>query len=344
MSLEFTRGQTAILYSTFAVDNVPTDPTDPQVTIYNNGTVVLGPADMVKISNGYFHYEFTVPDDWDEDQYDALYTGTLNGINFKENDMFTVVASETLVSSSLPTGYYCTLGDVLVELYGISFEEPELSNYETYIINKIPTAHREVNRRTGRDYTRQTRVDFLDGTERHEIALPYFPVVAVSECIIFLYPSSQWYQFQSIFHENVRGTPGINLRTQDTNAAYTGADLIVNCAAGTLTIPDSILYTASMSFPYWDRTFVRGRRNVRVTATYGYPADAMAPNIVELCAKIAAVEAVQWKGNAVGGGAQSRNFDGGSASFGQIPWGGWIAQKNAEIENIISMLKGTGVS
>jgi len=342
MALEYTRGQAAILYGTFAVDSVPTNPTDLQVTIYHDGDVVLGPVTPTNISTGYYNYEFVVPDDWDVDFYDALWSGTLNSINFKDHDTFKVVASEALDEASLPSGYYCTLADVIDELYGVDFGE--LSEYSTRIVNDIPRSHEEVNRRLGRDFMRQTRVDFVDGSTKHALRVPYRPVISVSDCSIFLYPSSAWYTFQNIFHHNVRGTLGKTLRTQNSNAEYSACDLMVDCAAGILEIPDSILYTASMSFPYWDRTFEKGRRNVRITYSCGYATTDIPQQITEMCSKLTAIRALQWKGNIIAGGAQGISGGPANANFGSIPYAGLIQMFRERIEEITDSFREPGVS
>ena len=340
--LEYEVGKTAILYGTFAVDDVPTDPTNLQVTIYYDGSVVLGPVSPTKISVGYYNYEFTVPDDWTPDFYSALYTGTLNGVNFKETDVFKVIQSAELVAPAAPSGYYCTLADVQKYLYGVDFSE--LGDYDSYIIDSIPACHERVNMRTGRNWLRQTRVDHLDGNDMHSISLPYNPVITVSSCSIMLYPSTAWYTFTNIYHENVRGTIGKLLRTQDTIAEYESCDLLVDCATGIIKIPDSLVYLTSTSFPYWDRTFVMARRNIEVAYTCGYLSTDLPYEITELCARYAALDALEWAGSNISQGASSRSTSGASASWGSIPFQGLIEKMQLRIDDILDNYRRPGVT
>lgn len=341
MGLIFAQTKIAKLYATFAYGGAPVDPVGLEVEIYFGDTLVLGPTNMTQIRAGYYTYEFTVPTTWVEDYYSAVYTGTINGVPFEQEEEFKVVASDTITPSSGPTGHYCIMGDVEEELSGVWYND--LPNVLTYIANLIIDTDHVVDRRCNRTFKQITKTDYLSGSGLAKIYLPNYPINSVDKCDLLIVPSVQWYSFKKIVLINTVLNNGVSIATPCTDAEFALCDLIVSCVDGIMTIPERVQYIGQSAFPFWNYTFIEGNSNIRVTYTYGFT-DATRPyDIHRLAAKLVARQVILRKGDQISGGSMSTSLDGVGQNYDGVPFGSRIKDLDGEIEEIVRRYRRIGL-
>jgi hypothetical protein len=339
--LIFTRSEIAKLYATFAYGGVPVDPTTLRVAIYFGTTLVLGPTTMTQISTGYYYYEFTVPVSWTEDRYSAVYTGIINGVSFKQEETFKVVASETVSSSALPTGHYCVIGDVEEELSGVFYAD--LPNWSTYVANLIVDTDHIVDRRCNRTFKQVRKMDYISGTGLAKMYLPNYPINEIHKCELLIVPSVKWYTFAKIVLINVYLNNGVAIATQSSEADFALCDLIVSCVDGIMTIPERVQYIGQSAFPFWNYTFIEGNSNIKVDYTYGFTDLTRPFDIKRLAAKLVARQILLRKGDQVSGGSVSTTMDGVGQNYDGVPFGSRIKDLDGEIEEIVRRYRRIGL-
>jgi len=340
--LTFVRSKIAKLYATFSFGGVPVDPGTLRIAIYHGDTIVIAPTIMTKISTGYWYYEFTVPTNWTEDFYDAVYTGIINGVTFKQDETFKVIASETITGGALPSTTYCNAGDVDLELAGVYYKD--LANMDNYIAEMITDADEEVDRRCNRNFREILDTEYIDGNNSPCVYARRVPIKSVTLCELLLTPSTKWYTFTHIALINTHLNISKQIATPATDLQYAACDLIVDCIEGRLTIPERVQYVGQSSFPFWNYTFVEGKNNIRLTYTSGFNATDRPREIRRLAAKIVAVGVLKAKGDLISGGSTNISLDGVGHSYQGVPFGGRIELLETQIENIVRRYRKIGVS
>jgi hypothetical protein len=291
---------------------------------------------MTKVSTGFYYYSFTIPETWDEDFYTALYTGTLNGVAFKQEETFKVVKEETITGATLPSDAYCTLGDIQTELRGVSFSEfPDADDIMT---DEIAHAERQINEATGRYFKEMTETTYLDGQGLRTLQLPHNPVTSISVCKIRVTPSSVWANFTSIAYINCTDYSGVLLTTPSTESIIESAELYCDVRSGLLIIPEGVLTVEGAGIPYWNYTFPDYPNCVQLTYTFGYSATTRPERVRELCAKMVAMKMLLLKGDYIGGGATGTNVDGFGLGFGGIPYAGRLETLKRDIDQLTARL------
>ena len=339
--LTFVRSNIAKLYCTFSFGGVPVAPTNLQITIYHGDDIVVGPTTMTYISLGYYYYEFTVPETWDEDFYDAVYSGKINSQDFKQEETFKVIAQDTLSGADDPTAEYCDLGDVQAELVGVNYNG--LDGIDAIIVEEIYNATHEVDALTNRTWKQARETLYLDGYGTNKIACPKIPINEVHECVLKIVPSVDWYTFAKIVLTNTKLINGVAIATASTSDEFDECDLIVDCITGELTIPERVQYIGSSAFPFWNYTFNEGNKNIKLDLTFGYTSTSRPREIKRLAAKIVAKEVLLRKGDQISGGSTNNSFDGVGSSFQGVPYGDRIDRLDKKIEEIRRRYKKLGI-
>lgn len=341
MTLSYERGKTAVLYATFAKYGVPKDPTGLKVAIYYGGTVVIAATNMTQISLGYYYYTFNVTDAFELDSYSAVYTGTIEGITFKKEETFNVVAYGTLGGIPDTSSYYCTNADVRRELAGVYLDD--IDNIDTIIADEILDQQEAIDRTCNDSFSSITETVWVNGSSMSSLMLPHTPIISISSCVLRVSPSVLWYTFQHIGYINVRRSDGIEVRAASSVAEIEAADLIVECVTGKMVIPARVLFQLEIAYPFWNYTFVKGENNIQVTYTHGFSATTRPREIRKLCALRVAKGILLIKGDKIGGGMQGQSADGYSKSYGDIPYSGRLRDIDEEIRVMTQRNRRIGV-
>jgi len=341
MTLSYERGKTAVLYATFSQYGVPVDPTELKIAIYYKGNVIVPPTDMTKISDSYYYYSLNITDDFELDAYSAVYTGKINGIDFKQEETFNVVAYGTLSGIPDTSTYYCTNADVRRELLGVYIDD--LDNIDTIIGELILEKQEEVDTLCNTTFSTTQETVWLDGNGLTRLQLPHGNIVSVSTCTIRVVISTAWYNFQNIAYINTLRSDGIEIRTASSESEVEAADLLVDCSSGELIIPPRIMYQQAAAYPFWNYTFPLGVRNVQVEYSHGFSSTTRPRAIRNLCAKLVAREILLRKGDQISGGTTGFSADGFSKSYPGIPYAARLERLEADIERLVQRNRVIGV-
>ena len=223
----YIRTERAELWSWFGT--TPTDPTLLTISIYDpDGVLIIGPTSMTFVETALYKYEFDIPDSWVWKHTQQYMTEYLSGNTFRRVETFNVVAEETLVASALPTGTYCTLGDVRQELVGVG-EIDKLSDINSIITDKIYMETEAINARTNNIFNEITATEMLDGNGTGLLVLPRRPVTSVSIVRIRIVIEFDWVVFNTFGYVNVIDRWGNNVRTPSTDDEVRAAYMIVDC-------------------------------------------------------------------------------------------------------------------
>jgi len=340
--LRFQRGRTAKLYSTWKVNDIMVDPTSPQVAIYHGDDVVIVATTPTKISDGYFFYEFSIPSSWTLDLYNALWTGTLDGISTAEEETFEVIKEDTLTGSDLPSDTYCTLGDVQGIMKQVDLTGPV--DVDTYMTDYIYQAEEDVDEAIERTLKQVTETIYLDGTGQDYIMLPRCPIIGVADCVIRVDNSQNWLTFNNIVYINCTDVDGVVIRAASTDTEVKASDLYVDCSISLLRIPQSDLVVATGAWPMMQYSFIEGRNNIKITYTSGYTSGNFPRRIRRLASLFVVKEFLLRKGDRDSGGQVSMGVDGMSRNYGALPYEGRLAFVDAEIQKIARFYRRIGVS
>lgn len=338
----YTRGKVARLTATFNDNNVPVDPTNLQVTIYYGSTVKVAASAPTRVSTGHYYKDISIASDWDLDYYAALWTGTYNSVNFKRADIFYVTKEVVEGTVDVPSDAYCTVGDVIRNLRGTNYFH--LPNIENDIADIILDMEERVDRKTDQHWKPVTERVYLDGSGTAIQIMPRKPITAVSSCSIRITPNVDYVAFQRIRYTNTRDIHGVAVRSASADSDVQDADLIVDCTAGALIIPERVMYLDMGAFPVWDYTFRQGNKNVVVNYTAGYTAAARPNEITDLCANLVAIEVLEMLADWTARGTVGRSLGGVSTSYGSMAYAARIDRLTAHVEEVVASLRHLGVN
>ena len=172
--------------------------------------------------------------------------------------------------------FFCNPGDVMAKLAGVDtrrFEAkiaenmpvppvPGLGTLGSWISYLISLEESAVESDLNQPYRPQQITQHLDGNGEVTMYLPFYPIISVEECILNAIISVQWYTFQYIRYVDSLGFA--------SEQYIYDADLLIDSALGSLTIPPRILYLNTTAVPFWNYTFLKGDRNVSVVYTFGF--------------------------------------------------------------------------
>jgi hypothetical protein len=342
-------GLIADLGATFSQDGVPINPTNPRVTIYNNGTEVLPAVTPVQVLDslgnpitGYYTKQISIPLSWDLGYYDAIWTGLISGIPFSRIDRFEVIEQSNQYPTFVPTWAYCNISDVIEEVKGIDFET--LPHWQEWFAKRIIYNVTRVNNKVGRTFNAVTTANYFDGTGTPELNLPYIPILSIDKMVIRITPMIDWWTAQRIRYINCVDHRGVLVRTPDSDADIKNADLLVDCVEGKMRIPERILYLDNQASPFWNYTFLRGVKNIYVSWTYGYTSATIPDDIRLFCAKLTAIDVLRAVGNQLSGGSVNVIANGFSRSYAGVPFAGQINMLQDDIAEIRSNYSMAGVN
>ena len=330
--LTFVKNDKATLYATFENGNgQPEDPSPtPQVTIYYQGAVKLGPVDLIKIDVGLWYYNFTIPDSYVPGNYAAVYDFFLGGFARQSSESFEVVESITPVPPA-PSTVYCTPADVLLWLTGVDLSL--VQNVNNVIASLIPIKENEIDSACHQTFKVTSVTWNFNGSGSNRLVFPWRPIVGLTYMVLRVIPQIQWYAFVRPRFINVNRL-GVDVTTMSPDD--TDADLYIDANVGVCVIPPRILYMEQMAVPFWNYTFldIQGTYNVRASLTYGFkvtPAD-----ITQACAKKVAIEVMGFAGNKLSGGATDLDVDDFKVKYKGSPYSDRINLYSGQIETIMN--------
>ena len=321
MAIQYTRGQVAKIYCTFSVNDTPTDPTNLKITIYYGSTVTVAATNMTKISDGYFYYDFDIPDGASLGVYSALYTGTLSDTNFKQEEEFEVLESVSRTGTATPTGAYCSIQDVKDYLAGVNYSSMSEID-DNFIADMIDATTQAINQYCRQSLVEETIALFMMGRQESEVVLPFFPVTLIANAKM-LSGLEVSYTFEDIVYVNTVRY-GKSLKTPTPVTSLKDADLVVDVVSGVLQIP-------------WQIDLVTDTFELNMDVTHGF---ATIPTDLKLVAmKLAAKEIMHVKGDELSDGATSKSVDGYSVSYSGAPFQGRAVQIDKDSEMVLNRYK-----
>lgn len=197
---------------------------------------------------------------------------------------------------------YIEAQDVLNVLTGI--DTSGISDVETLLDSVlIPSAQAEVDRFIGYTIQEKTQTKYFDGNDQVILPLKMRPIQSVSSVVTYYVPYSSVYQTISaseIAKINTVDKYGNTITTESTPGEST--KLVVNCALGELQVPEA---DQTLRLYFGTPGFIRGRNNVKVTFTSGYPTANMPQQIKDAAAYISAMLLLVMVGNTEAKGAVS---------------------------------------
>ena len=188
-------------------------------------------------------------------------------------------------------GLYCDAKDVERELVGIPLAGLREALGETrtqlkkYLDDEIlPAVELDIAEECGRAFNSVARTYVVPGTNTPKLFVPTRPVTAATRIRLNIIPAVTWYTFESPCYENVYDEKQAEIREASAAATYAAADIIVDVAMGTLTIPPRIVsdgFAGSPWFTYLWTGVHEDIPNVEVDVTTGY---STIPRDIKLCA------------------------------------------------------------
>ena len=286
---------------------------------------------------------------------------------------------------------YAKKDDVKKHLLGLDVSDIP-STLDGIIESKYLTwAQRDVDSFCGQNFDKTVIRENYDGTGSELLTLKRRPVREVIDIRLDIIPGVQWVQFKRWFYiQNINRT-GIQVARKgganpnpptetnnppytfpvglgftnesatptasfiDTRAQYEATDLFVDCEAGQLIIPPRVVFMEGMALPFWNYTWIRGRRNIWTEYSYGFSdptaADALTGSasgnlpaeITDATAMWACKYVLADKAVSMGAGAKSMTIDGVSRTFGEMPYEGVIKLLDERARQILSRYKFLGV-
>ena len=275
------------------------DPTNLQITIYLADTIIIGPTSMTRISKGYYYYEFDIDDGATLGVYSSLFTGTIAGISFKEQEEFRVVAKLEEEAEVTPAGAYCSLTNVKSQLKGIDLDT--ITGIDDVINARIMRAKEKLDRYCLQNFNPTTVDFFVKGWSDSKIILPFRGISKVENAVLMSDLQTEWTfekirYINSVFHNKTIVAPSTDL---------THSDLLIYSSEGVIEIQPAYMIEIPFTF--------------RADITYGFPSEEYPQDLTDANVLLTAKEILSMKANEAGG-ATSRALGAHKVSWDGFPY------------------------